>query len=256
MAFRTWPAPITGWETVQLVAGFAIMVTALVNAFTKAQLLTPVSNAWLILCAGVGAMIGWRLGRLIVRVNRDSMDRFRGYLLSGILTFLGGFIFIGMGKSVTARHSFAHGGIGSFRSFPIVRVTHDKHDYNHWAIINPFGLWRGGMVPLSDPDYSILMGECGRECAGRYCIEVPVETSPDGSVRMMMGESEQNPPNRRLTDCYGNSLVPKVTDPSTLDRASSPPSSDSHRPPEPAPDRPGPRSRSPSPASGRGSSSP
>lgn len=157
MSNRQWPAPISASEGVQLASLLAVFALVSIYAFTpSSQLLTPIPAALWGASAAIGAGLGLWLGRILARINRDWNDRFTNMIASALVTFLGAFIFYIAAWSFADRYAFSAGGVASIAKYPVEKVTKDRRHNAYWAIVNPFGLSRGAMIPISKADYELL----------------------------------------------------------------------------------------------------
>ncbi|MES2987206.1 MAG: hypothetical protein V4808_04810 [Pseudomonadota bacterium] len=207
MSNREWPASISASEGVQLAGLLAVFAAVSIYAFTpSSQLLTPVSAALWGMSAAAGAGLGFWLGRILTRVNRDWNDRFTNMIAWGLVIFLGAFIFYIAAWSFADRYAFSRGGVASIAKYPVQKVTKDRRHNAYWAIINPFGLSRGAMVPLSKRDHELLAPLCAGRCVMPICIKVPIESAPGGATRVMSGESDFAPSHRPIAQCNGEPI--------------------------------------------------
>ena len=201
-----WPAPITRAEQIQLTVLFAILAASAVVAFAgSSQLITPVSYLWLAPVTLAGCGLGVWLSQILTRVNRDHNSRGenRGGAFAVIL--LGGTVFYCMAWSLADGFEFRNGGAVAEATYPVVRLTRERHDRNHWVMINPSGLMRGSIVPISMAQYRALVAGCGTpdgDCTGAgLCVTLPIERAPGGAVRIMATETSAPPDHRPIARC-------------------------------------------------------
>lgn len=206
MARGRWPAPITRAEGIQLCVLLAVLAAAAIVAFaSSSQLITPIPGWWPVAITLAGCALGVWLGDILKRVNRDYNSAGENRMAMVITVILGGFVFYCLAWNVAERVYFRSGGTAVSATYEIRWLGREKRDRNHWVIVNPFGLERGAMVPISFAQYRALVQRCGDpegRCEGAgLCVTLPIERAPGGAVRVLASESSTPPERRPIAPC-------------------------------------------------------
>jgi hypothetical protein len=170
--------------------GAAIFISA------SSQMITPMP-LWAMALATLAAIpVGVRLGQIMKRLNRERPTA-RSDMAIFLAVVLALATFYPLTWTLAERVAFRNGGTSASAVYPVIRVTHDKHDRNHWVMINPFGLFRGAIVPISASQYRALIQGCGgpeSDCSGAgLCVTLPIEQAANGAVRVMASEDSTPP---------------------------------------------------------------
>jgi hypothetical protein len=205
-----WPAPTTTSEKVQIFALLAVLgVAAGIAYMPSSQRLTPISLSWLLAPTAIGTAIGFQLARLLARVNRYYNPPSVNFMAGAIVTFLAGFLFHAMAWAIVDNREFRGSGAAFTGTYRILNCTVDKRDSHHWLLINPYGLPRAAMVPISRRQYSRIMATVPDCRIANLCVRVPSERASNGAIRIMTTD-ESGPPDFRPVQQCSDVLVLKA----------------------------------------------
>jgi hypothetical protein len=152
-----------------------------------------------------GCGLGLWLSQILIRLNRERGSRDVKWFGAFVVVLLGGTIFYCAAGSLAERFEFRNGGTVADATYPVVRLTRERHDRRHWVLINPFGRMRGSMVRISAGQYRALVTQCGTpagDCSGAgLCVTLPIERAPGSAVRVLATDTTTPPDRRPIARC-------------------------------------------------------